>query len=166
MYVIGVVCRFMESPTFTHMKATKRILRYLKCTLDFGLFYSSSKEFKLMEFCDNDFTGDVDDRKNTTDFIFLWVIVFLLETLKRKLLKEFNMNQEESTKIHIDNKSVQVLVKNLVFHERSKHIDTRECIVKKDVELVHVKIQDQITDIFIKPLKFENFRRLRARLCV
>ncbi|RDX93243.1 hypothetical protein CR513_24525, partial [Mucuna pruriens] len=198
MYVVDVVFRFMEAPTSTHMKATKRILCYLKSTLDFGLFYSSSNEFKLVEFCDSDFAGDVDDRKSTTGFVFFmggcaftWnskkQAIVTLSTCEaeyvaatsctcqaiwlRRLLKEFNMNQEESTKIHIDNKSAQILAKNPVFHERSKHIDTRyhfirECIVKKEVELVHVKTQDQVADIFTKPLKFEDFRRLRARLGV
>ncbi|RDX87237.1 putative mitochondrial protein, partial [Mucuna pruriens] len=70
MYEIGVVCHFMEAPTSTYMKAAKRILRYLKGTLDFGLFYSSSNEFKLVGFCDSDFAGDVDDRKSTTGFVF------------------------------------------------------------------------------------------------
>ncbi|RDY08990.1 hypothetical protein CR513_06716, partial [Mucuna pruriens] len=193
MYAVGVVCRFMEAPTSTHMKAAKRILRYLKGTLDFGLFYSSSNEFKLVEFCDSDFAGDVDDRKSTTGFVFFmggcaftWnskkqVIVTLSTceaeyvaatsymckaTWLRRLLKEFNMKQEESTKIHIDNKSAQILAKN---PERSKHIDIRyhfirECIVKKEVKLVHVKTQYQVVNIFTKPLKFEDFRRLRARL--
>ncbi|RDX94309.1 hypothetical protein CR513_23320, partial [Mucuna pruriens] len=41
-----------------------------------------------------------------------------------------------------------------------------EYIVKKEVELVHVKAQDQVTDIFTKPLKLEDFRRLKARLGV
>ncbi|RDY06898.1 hypothetical protein CR513_09053, partial [Mucuna pruriens] len=54
-----------KAPTFTHMKAAKRILCYLKGTLDFGLFYSSSNEFKLI-----DFARDVDDRKSTTSFVF------------------------------------------------------------------------------------------------
>ncbi|RDX98983.1 hypothetical protein CR513_18037, partial [Mucuna pruriens] len=63
-----------------------------------------------------------------------------------------------SLRIHIDNKSAQVLAKNLMFHERSKYIDTRchfirECIVKKEIELVHVKSQDQVADIFTKESK-------------
>ncbi|RDX90698.1 hypothetical protein CR513_27416, partial [Mucuna pruriens] len=137
MYVVGVVCRFMETPTSTHMKAAKRILRYLKGTLDFDLFYSSSNEFKLMGFCDSDFAGDVDDRKSTTGFQVIVTLStcqaeYVVATscmcqaiLLRRLLKEFNMNQEESTKIHIDNKSTQILAKNPVFHERNKHINTR-----------------------------------------
>ncbi|RDX96427.1 hypothetical protein CR513_20918, partial [Mucuna pruriens] len=182
MYAVGVVCRFMEAPTSTHMKKAKTILRYLKGTLDFGLFYTSSNEFKLVGFCDSDFAGDVDDRKSTIAFVFFmggcaftWsskkqVVVTLstceaeyVATTSCTLLKEFNMNQKESTKIHIDNKSTQILAKN------PQNIDTRyhfirEWIVKNDVELVHVKTQDQVADIFTKPLKFEDFKRLRVRL--
>ena len=89
----------------------------------------------------------------------------------RRLLEELQLLQKESTKIYVDNRSAQELAKNSVFHERSKHIDTRyhfirECITKKEVELTHVKTQDQVADIFTKPLKFEDFRRLRARLGV
>ncbi|RDX81241.1 putative mitochondrial protein, partial [Mucuna pruriens] len=138
MYVVGVVCRFIKSPTSTYMKVAKRILRYLKGKLNFSLFYSFSNNFKLMGFCDSDFAGDVDNRKNTIDFV-------TLSTCEAQYYKN-----------SIDNKSTQILVKNLVFHEQRKHIDTkyhfiREYIVKKEVELVHT-------------LKFEDFRRLRERL--
>ncbi|RDX61771.1 hypothetical protein CR513_59967, partial [Mucuna pruriens] len=122
MYVVGVVCRFMESPTSTHMKASK---------IFFGLCYSSSNQFKLMRVCDSDFAGDINDRKSTTSFVYfmgdcaytwnskkqVFVTLFTCEATEyvattsftcqpiwlRKLLKDFNMNQEESTKIHIDN---------------------------------------------------------------
>ena len=42
-----LVNRYMEAPTMTHLKTAKRILRYLKGTLDYGLLYSPSKDFKL-----------------------------------------------------------------------------------------------------------------------
>lgn len=70
LYAVGVVCRFVEAPTSTHLKAAKRILRYLKGTIDFGLLYSPSNNFKLVGFCDSDFAGDVDDRKSTIVFVF------------------------------------------------------------------------------------------------
>ena len=70
LYAVGVVCRFTEAPTSPHLKAAKRILRYLKGTIDFGLFYSPSNNYKLVGFCDSDFAGDVDDRKSTTVFVF------------------------------------------------------------------------------------------------
>ena len=59
--------------------------------------------------------------------------------------------------------------KNLVFHERSKHIDTKyhfieECIERNEVELNYVKSQDQISDIFTKPLKSDIFNKFRNLL--
>jgi hypothetical protein len=48
LYGVGLVSRYMESPTTTHLKGAKRILRYVKGTIDFGLLYPSSNEFKLV----------------------------------------------------------------------------------------------------------------------
>ena len=79
------------------------------------------------------------------------------------------MPQKEPTEICVDNKSAIALAKNLVFHDRSKHIDTRyhytrECVTNKEVRLEYVRSHDQIADIFTKPLKFEDFTRLRNLL--
>ena len=62
----------------------------------------------------------------------------------RNLLKEVSMSQIDPTEICVDNKSAIALAKNPVFHDRSKHIDTRyhyirECITKQDVKLKYVK---------------------------
>ena len=39
-YAVGVVSRYMERPTIMHQNAVKRILRYIKGTLQFGLVYT------------------------------------------------------------------------------------------------------------------------------
>jgi hypothetical protein len=70
LYGIGLVSRYMEAPTMTHLKTAKRILRYVKGTLDFGLLYSPFKEFKLFGYSNSDWAGDMDDRKSTTGFVF------------------------------------------------------------------------------------------------
>ena len=186
----------MEKPTITHFKAAKRILRYLKGTINFSLFYSASNNYKLVGYSDSDFGGDIDDRKSTSGFVFFmgdtaftWMSkkqpIVTLSSCEaeyvaatscvchaiwlRNLLKELSLTQEEPTKICVDNKSTIALAKNPVFHDRSKHIDTRyhyirECITRKDVQLEYVKSQDQIADIFTKPLKQEDFVRLRNLL--
>ena len=88
----------------------------------------------------------------------------------RSLLKELHMSQE-TTEIFVDNKSSLALAKNPVFHDRSKHIDTRyhfiqHYIARKEVQLEFVKSQDQVVDIFTKPLKYDTFYKLRALLGV
>ncbi|KAG6516111.1 hypothetical protein ZIOFF_026559 [Zingiber officinale] len=70
LYAVGLISRYMEDPTTTHLKAAKRILRYIKGTIDFGLLYSTSNHFKLEGYSDSDWGGDIDDRKSTIGFAF------------------------------------------------------------------------------------------------
>ena len=70
LYAIGLVCHYTEAPTSTHLKTAKRILCYIKSTINFGLFYSSSTDFKLVGYSDSYWVGEMDDRKSTTVFVF------------------------------------------------------------------------------------------------
>ncbi|KAK2437950.1 hypothetical protein QL285_022782 [Trifolium repens] len=198
LYTVGVVSRYMEHPTTTHLKAAKRILRYIKGTTNLGLYYSVSDDYKLVGYSDSDWGGDVDDRKCPSGYVFYigntaftWMSkkqpIVTLSTCEaeyvaatscvchaiwlRNLLKELNFPQKEPTKIFVDNKSAIALAKNPVFHDRSKHIDTRyhyirECVANNNVKLEYVKTHDQATDIFTKPLKREDFVKLRYLLGV
>ncbi|XP_013614679.1 PREDICTED: uncharacterized mitochondrial protein AtMg00810-like [Brassica oleracea var. oleracea] len=69
LHAVGVVSRYMEHPTTTHFKAAKRILRYIKGTINFGLYYSISDDYKLVGYSDSDWGGDVDDQKSTSGFV-------------------------------------------------------------------------------------------------
>ena len=40
-YVVSVVSRFMHGPTKHHLGATKRIMRYVAETIDFGIWYTN-----------------------------------------------------------------------------------------------------------------------------
>jgi len=46
------------------------MLRYIKSTIDFDLFYSYSNSFELVGYSDSDWAGDMDDRKSTICFVF------------------------------------------------------------------------------------------------
>ncbi|KAJ4961986.1 hypothetical protein NE237_021896 [Protea cynaroides] len=59
-YGVGLVSHYMEALTTTHWMTTKRIMHYIKGTLNFGLFYSSSNDFKLVGYSDSDWVGDLD----------------------------------------------------------------------------------------------------------
>ena len=53
-----------------HLMTAKRILRYMKVTLNFGLLYSPLKEFKLVSYSNSDWAADTDDRKSDNGFVF------------------------------------------------------------------------------------------------
>jgi len=61
----------MESPRQVHLQVVKRIMRYIKGTTTFGLFYSSSKKIEIVEYSDNDWGGDLGERKNTSGHCFM-----------------------------------------------------------------------------------------------
>ncbi|WVZ70311.1 hypothetical protein U9M48_018986 [Paspalum notatum var. saurae] len=59
------------------------------------------------------------------------------------------------------------VAKNPVLHSRTKHIDVRfhflrDHYEKGDIDLVHVASENQLADIFTKPLEFGAFVRLRV----
>jgi hypothetical protein len=57
--------RFQASPRESHLKATKRILRYLKHTQDIRLWYPKGASFELVGYSDSDYAGDKVERKST-----------------------------------------------------------------------------------------------------
>jgi histone deacetylase 1/2 len=59
------VCQFLHGPTTTHWSVVKRILRYIKGTLQIGLTFKRSSSQLLSAFSDADWVGCPDDRKST-----------------------------------------------------------------------------------------------------
>ncbi|KAK1359568.1 hypothetical protein POM88_044042 [Heracleum sosnowskyi] len=52
------------------MKESKRILRYIKCTISYGLFYTHVEDSKLVGYSHSDYGGDLDDGKSTSGYAF------------------------------------------------------------------------------------------------
>ena len=61
-FAVGVVSRYMQNPKKSHLEAVRRILRYVKGTIDFGLLYNKDEDCKLIGYCDADYAGDHDTR--------------------------------------------------------------------------------------------------------
>ena len=61
----------MDCPTELHLQLAKRILRYLKGTIDFGVFYKKEGNEELIGYTDSDYARDLDDRKSTSSYVFM-----------------------------------------------------------------------------------------------
>ncbi|KAG8387458.1 hypothetical protein BUALT_Bualt02G0023400 [Buddleja alternifolia] len=69
-YSVDVSSQFMENLQVSHLEAGKRILRYVKSTLEYGLFYKKNEKFVLSRFVYSDWAGDINDRRSTTGYCF------------------------------------------------------------------------------------------------
>jgi hypothetical protein len=152
MFAVNLIARFMEHPVETHLMAAKRIMRYIRGTIDLGIWYKKGNQAELIAYSDSDYGGDVDDRKSTSGYVFMlgsgavsWSsrkqpIVTLSTTeaefiaaahcvcqgiwLKR-ILECIGLKQNKCLPVFCDNSSTIKLSKNPVLHGRSKHIDIR-----------------------------------------
>nr|XP_048330750.1 uncharacterized mitochondrial protein AtMg00810-like [Ziziphus jujuba var. spinosa] len=66
----GVVSRYMQSPKKPHLEVVRRILRYVKGTINLGFLYKRGEECMLVGYCDVYYVGDHDTRRSTTGYIF------------------------------------------------------------------------------------------------
>ncbi|CAJ2649847.1 unnamed protein product [Trifolium pratense] len=152
-YSVCLVARFMERPTEIHIAAVKRIMRYVKGTVGYGLLYKKTgMELQLNGWTYSDYAGDLDDRKSTSGYVFMlgngaisWSSkkqpIVTLSTTEAEfiaaascscqciwinnVLKHLKVKQNKSTVIHCDNSSSIKLSKNPILHGRCKHIDVR-----------------------------------------
>ena len=67
MYSVCLYARFQSYPRESHFSVVKRILKYLKGTMDIGLLYPKSDNFELIGFSDAHFASCKVERKNTSD---------------------------------------------------------------------------------------------------
>ena len=69
---VNLLSRYCTNPGKPHWQAVKRIMRYLKGTLNLGIVYEKEPDGNVKGFCDADWAGSVDDRQSTTGYIFIY----------------------------------------------------------------------------------------------
>jgi hypothetical protein len=167
----------LEDPREDHWTAVKRLLCYIKGSLEQAVVFpkhgglqltvfseappkSCDGQSGLTVFSDADMVGDIDGRQSTSGvLVFLGSAPIVWQSLKqkmmalstceaeyiaaataacqvvwlRRLLGELTGVEAHPPALMVDNKSAIVLAKNLVLHDRSKHIDIkfhflRDCV--------------------------------------
>ncbi|GJY02440.1 putative ribonuclease H-like domain-containing protein [Tanacetum coccineum] len=155
-FVVCACARFQVTPKTSHLHAVKRIFRYLKGQPKLGLWYPRDSPFDLEAFSDSDYAGASLDRKSTTGGCqFLGKRLISWQCKKQTIVANSTTKAEYvaaanccgqvlwiqnqmldygfnfmNTKIYIDNESTICIVKNPVFHSKTKHIEIRHHFIK------------------------------------
>lgn len=194
-FMVSLIARFMAKPTEMHNQVVKRVLKYLKGTNNYGILYKRGGVEELVGFTDSDYAGDLEDRKSTSGYVFgaavAWSskkqpIVNLSTTeaefiaaascacqaiWMRRILQDMGYAHKGGTNIMCDNSSTIKLATNPVLHSRTKHIDVRfhflrDLVNDGTIRMMFCGTHDQVADVLTKPLKLEDFERLREQLGV
>nr|GEU60475.1 hypothetical protein [Tanacetum cinerariifolium] len=140
IYAVCLCARYQAKATKKHLNAVKQIFRYLKGTINMGLWYS----------------------KDTGDKLVSW-------SSKKQNSTAISSTEAEYIALSGDNKSSIALCYNNVQHSRAKHIDVcyhfiKERVENEIMELYFVRMEYQLANIFTKLLPRERFNFLIEKL--
>ncbi|GJX42425.1 putative ribonuclease H-like domain-containing protein [Tanacetum coccineum] len=155
MFSVYACARFQVTPKVSHLNAVKRIFRYLKGLPKLGLWYLMDSPFDLEAFSDSDYAGASLDRKST-----IGGCQFLGKSCYGQVLWIQNQMRDYgfyfmNTKIYIDNESTICIVKNPVFHSKTKHIEIRHHFIrdsyeKKLIQVIKIHTDHNVADLLTK----------------
>jgi hypothetical protein len=77
MFAVNLIARFMEHPVETHLMVAKRIMRYIRGTIELGIWYKKGKQAELIAYSVSDYGGDVDDLKSTSGYVFICYLIHI-----------------------------------------------------------------------------------------
>lgn len=191
---VSYLSQFNDCHGESHYKAAKRVLRYLKGTLEYSLIFEKSN-FEIIGFADADWGGDQLDRRSYTGYVFcLGKSIVSWESRKQRTVALSSTEAEymavsDSCKeamflrafinectgktcnitLYNDNQSAQKLCSNIISHSRTKHIDIRyhyirELLDKKIIKLSYLCTEEMVADVFTKALCTEKHKRFVSKL--
>ena len=191
---VGVLSKFMSNPSIDHWQGIKRIMRYIKGTLDYGIEFNASENdaIKLIGYSDADWAGDVVSRKSTSGFVFKlaggavsWqskrqATIALSSTEAeylalssavqeavwlRQLLSDLGFQQESPTTINEDNQGVIALSKHPTSHSRTKHIDIRYHYIRQEINDKRIQVVYCSTDKMIADILTKGLGKPKFETC-
>nr|GEU81479.1 zinc finger, CCHC-type [Tanacetum cinerariifolium] len=167
-YSLGLLSRFMQGPKEHPLKAVKQVIRYIKGTKEHGIIYKKEGGCKITGYSDSSYGINTDQGKGTTGIVFYfeespitWCTQkqptvalssceseFMAATAAtcqalwlKRILSELTGCEEKRITLKVDNVSAIALVRNPVFHGRSKHIDIRYHFIRECVENGHINVE-------------------------
>ena len=166
-YAVQQVCLFMHDPREPHLALIKRILRYVKGTLDVGLHIATTPLTSIKAYSDADWAGCPDSRRSTSGYcVYLGDNLISWSSKRqttvsrssaeaeyravahtvaeccwiRQLLQDLHISIASATVVYCDNVSAVYMSSNPVHHRRTKHIEIDIHFVREKVSLGHVRV--------------------------
>ncbi|GKA47241.1 putative ribonuclease H-like domain-containing protein [Tanacetum coccineum] len=194
MFAVCACARFQVTLKISHFNAVKRIFRYLKGQPKLGLWYPRDSPFDLEAFSDSDYAEASLDRKSTTGGCqFLGKRLISWQCKKQTIVANSTTEAEYvaaancygqvlwiqnqmldygfnfmNTKIYIDNESTICIVKNPVFHSKTKHIEIRHHFIrdsyeKKLIQVIKIHTDQNVADLLTKAFDASRVKTAKAK---
>ncbi|GKE19974.1 putative ribonuclease H-like domain-containing protein, partial [Tanacetum coccineum] len=172
----------LVTPKVSHLYAVKRIFKYIKGKPKLGLWYPRESPLDLVAYSDSDYAAANLDRKSTTGGCqFLGRRLISWQCKKQTIVATSTTEAEYvaaasccgqvlwlqnqlldygfnfmNTIIHIDNQSTICIIKNPVYHSKTKHIEIRhhfirDCYEKKLIQVQKIHTDLNVADLLTKP---------------
>lgn len=193
-YSVNTCSRHQSKPTKQLWTKLKRILRYLKSTINLELFYPKNEKVMLVGYADADWAGDLHDRKSTTGYCFKVFGAVVCWCTKKQATVSLSSTEAEYVALAEASKE-GVWLSNLLFdlgfekhifdifednqscikltskfdHKRLKHIDVKynyikDLIANKTVSVKYLPTTEQVADVLTKSLTSVLFDKFRTDL--
>ncbi|PKU83116.1 Retrovirus-related Pol polyprotein from transposon TNT 1-94 [Dendrobium catenatum] len=165
-FATNVICQHMQQPTDADFQALKRLLRYIKGTITYGLPITNGP-LELRTYTDADWASDTSDRKSVSGYcsflgpnLISWTVKKQATVAKssteaeyralsaglsdvlwlRRLAQELGIPQQSPTLIYCDNTSAIAIAQNPVFHARTKHIEIDYHFIRQHLDSKEIRL--------------------------
>ena len=166
-YAVQQICLHMHAPRAPHLALVKRVLRYVRGTLEFGLHLRASSSTTLTAYSDADWAGCSDSRRSTSGYYVYYGDSLISWSSRRQttvsrssaeaeyravahavaeccwirqILQELHRPLRSATLVYCDNVSAIYMSSNPVQHRRTKHIEIDIHFVREKVSLGEVRV--------------------------
>lgn len=194
-FAVSRLSRYCSNPTETRYTAAKRILRYLKGSVNYRITYTGSNDRhpQLIGYCDADWAQDRDcKRKSTSGYVFVmcggaisWQskkqstialssteaeLMAITSSTKELLwfrhhLDGLGFGNAQPTKLLVDSQCALDIANNSKISDRSKHIEMQHFFTRDHIEANAVKVQHISSDSQAADTLTKPLRRVAFKRC-
>jgi len=99
-FSVNLLARYSSSPTKRHWNGVKHVLRYLRGTIDIGLFYSNKSNFDLVGYADAGYLSDPHKARSQTCYLFTCRETVISWRFVKQTMTTTSSNHAEILAIH------------------------------------------------------------------